>query len=137
VKPASVLSVRNVLLFSLVAEGATAVAAMLAPGLVAQLLFGLDVSGAGVAFGRLLGVTLLTLVIACWPDVATAGGTRPGLRAILAYNALAAAYLAYLGVAHHPMGFLLWPAVAEHALVALLLAAGMQRARRAAAGARS
>jgi len=132
----SVLTVRNVLLFSLAAEGATAVAAMLVPGLVARLIFGLDVSGAGVAFGRLLGVALLTLVIACWPDAVAPGGTRPALRAIFTYNALAAAYLVWLGVAHRPMGLLLWPAGAEHVLVAMLLAAGMRRAGPAAAGAR-
>jgi hypothetical protein len=128
------ITTRNVLLFSLVAEGATGLVVVLAPGLVAQLLFGLDVTGAGVAFGRLLGVTLLTLVLACWPDAVAPGGTRAALRAVLAYNALAAAYLAYLGIAHHPMGILLWPAVAEHALVAALLGARARRAGPSAAG---
>ncbi len=46
--------------------------------------------GRGVAYGRLLGMTLLALVIACWP--------RRGLRP---------RYLAWLGVAHRPMGILL------------------------------
>jgi hypothetical protein len=116
-----------VLLFSLVAEGATAVAVILAPSLVARLLFDLDLAGAGVAVGRLLGVTLLALVIACSPEAAAPGGTRAALRAMFVYNALAGAYLAYLGVAHRPMGILLWPAVVEHLSVAALLATGTRR----------
>ena len=130
-KTASLISVRNLLLFSLVAEGATGLVVVLAPGLVAQLLFGSDVAGAGVAYGRLLGMTLLALVIACWPSADTV--PRPAVHAVLAYNLLAAVYLAYLGVAQRPAGILLWPAVAEHALVALLLATRMRNARPATA----
>jgi hypothetical protein len=122
-----------VLLFSLVAEGATGLAVILAPGLVAQLLFGTEVAGAGVAYGRLLGMTLLALVIACWPQADAV--PRPALHAVLAYNLLAALYLAWLGVAHRPAGILLWPAVVEHVLVTLLLAARMRDARPATAGA--
>ena len=108
------------LLFSLVAEGATALVVILAPGLVAHLLFGSDVAGAGVTYGRLLGMALLALVVACWPR--TAAVPPAALDAVLAYNLLAALYLAWLGVAERPTGILLWPAVAEHALVTLLLA---------------
>lgn len=130
-KSASLLSARNVLLFSLAAEGGTGIIAILAPGLVAPLLFGTDVAGAGIAYGRLLGMTLLALVIACWPHADTV--PRPALHAVLAYNLLAALYLAWLGVAHRPTGILLWPAVAEHALVTLLLATRMRDARPGAA----
>ena len=114
------------LLFSLVAEGATGLVVILAPGLVAQLLFGTEIAGAGVAYGRLLGMTLLALVIASWPRADSV--SRPALHAVLAYNLLAALYLAWLGLAHRPAGILLWPAVAEHTLVTLLLAARMRGA---------
>ena len=97
---------------------------VLAPGLLAQLLFGADVAGVGVAYGRLLGMTLLALVIACWPRADAV--PRPALHAVLAYNLLAAFYLIWLGVAHGPVGILLWPVVAEHALVALLLGTRMR-----------
>ena len=126
-KNAALLSARNVLLFSLVAEGATGLVVILAPGLVAQWLLGADVAGAGVAYGRMLGVTLLALVIACWPRADAV--PRPALHAVLVYNLLAALYLAWIGVAHRPAGILLWPAVAEHALVTLLLATRMRDAR--------
>ena len=121
------------LLFSLAAEGGVGIIVVLAPELVAPLLFGAEVTGAGVAYGRLLGMTLLVLVIACWPRADAV--SRPALHAVLAYNLLAALYLAWLGVAHRPAGILLWPAVAEHVLVALLLAARMRDARPVAADA--
>jgi hypothetical protein len=133
VKTASLVTTRNVLLFSLVAEGATGLVVILAPGLVADLLFGNEVAGAGTAYGRLLGMTLLALVIASWPRADAA--SRPALHAVLAYNAVAALYLIWIGVAHRPVGILLWPAVAEHALVALLLATRMRAAHPATAGA--
>lgn len=121
---ASLLSARSVLRFSLAAEGATGLAVLLAPGLVAQLLFATGVAGAGVAYGRLLGVALLALVIACWPR----GDATPpaALLAVLVYNLLAALYLLWVGMARPPTGILLWPAVVEHALVTLLLAARMR-----------
>jgi hypothetical protein len=127
VKTASLVTARNVLLFSLVAEGVTGLVVMLAPGVVAQLLFGAEVAGAGVAYGRLAGMALLALVIACWPR--SEAVPRPSLHAVLAYNVLAALYLVWLGVAHRPTGILLWPAVAEHALVTLLLATRMRDAQ--------
>jgi hypothetical protein len=94
------------------------------------LLFGSDVTGAGVAFGRLLGVSLLALAIACWPGAGAV--SRPAVHAVVAYNLLAAMYLAYIGLMHRPGGILLWPAAAEHALVTLLLAMRMHRERVAA-----
>jgi hypothetical protein len=133
VKTPALFSARNVLLFSLAAEGGTGIIVILAPGLVAPLLFGADVSGVGVAYGRLLGMALLALVIACWPHADTV--PRPALHAVLAYNLLAALYLVWLGIVHRPTGILLWPAVVEHALVALLLATRMRDARPAPAGA--
>ena len=129
-KTASLISVRNVLLFSLVAEGATGLVVVLAPGLVAQLLFGSDVAGAGVAYGRLLGMTLLALVIACWPSADAV--PRPALHAVLAYNLLAAVSRLPWGRAAPRRD----PAVAGRcgdALVALLLATRMRNARPATA----
>ena len=45
----------------------------------------------------------------------------PTFRAMLIYNALIALYLAYLFMAGHLGGLLLWPGVALHAVVALVL----------------
>jgi hypothetical protein len=126
-KTSSLICVRNVLLFSLVAEGATGLAVALAPGLVAQLIFCSDVAGTGVVFGRLLGVSLLALAIACWPSTDVV--PRQVVHAVLAYNLLATVYIGYLGIAQHYAGNLLWPAVVEHALATLLLATRVHSAR--------
>ena len=119
-RTASLVTTRNVLLGSLTAEAITGATVALAPALLSRLLFGSAVAGAGATYGRLLGVTLIALVIACWP---VAPEVPPAARrAVLPYNLLAAVYLAYLGIGTRA-GVLLWPAVAEHALVTLLLAA--------------
>jgi hypothetical protein len=65
-------------------------------------------------------IALLALGLACWPGrQRVASGSAP-FRAMLTYNALIALYLAYLRTAG-PGGPLLWPAVALHASMALLL----------------
>ena len=71
-------------------------------------------------FARVAGVALLALGLACWPGTNVTGERTPATHAMLAYNPLIASYLVYLaavGVA----GILLWPAVAEHVIVTLLL----------------
>jgi hypothetical protein len=48
-------------------------------------------------------------------------GNSSAVRGMLTYNSLTAMYLTYLGTLGHLRGILLWPAVALHAVVALLL----------------
>jgi hypothetical protein len=43
------------------------------------------------------------------------------VRALLVYNLLATIYLIYLGFATNLTGILLWPAVAMHAILTVLL----------------
>jgi hypothetical protein len=43
------------------------------------------------------------------------------MRALLIYNLLATIYLAYLGFSGQLVGILLWPAVAVHVLLSILL----------------
>ena len=124
----STQSKRAVLLISLVAEAATAVALFAAPGVVGELLFGEPFDGAAVALARLLGAALIAMVIACWPP-AEAPAMPAAVRGLAAYNALAACLLAYFGSAGDASGILLWPAVTEHALVAVLLALGRPAAQ--------
>jgi hypothetical protein len=94
------------------------------PGLVliiaprmARLLLGIDISGAAVGITRVAGAGLLVLGIACWPRV-QANIARA--RAMLIYNVLATAYLAYLRIASELVGKLLFPALAVHAVLAVL-----------------
>jgi len=113
---------RKLLAFAAIVEIATAVAVLAVPLLVVDLLLGGDVRGVGVAVVRCFGVALLALGMACWPAPANAAAVR----AMLAYNALVALYLAYLFVFRQAGGVLLWPAVALHAAVALGLAMAKQ-----------
>ena len=104
--------------FAAIVEIGTAVAVIVVPQPVVALLLGENVTGIGIPVARCFGVALLGLGLACWPS--GQGGTSP-FRAMLAYNVLIALYLAYLFTAAHVGGVLLWPAVALHAAVAILL----------------
>jgi hypothetical protein len=101
-------------------EAATGLALMIDPALVARLLLGGDLPGVGTALGRVAGFALLSLGLACWPQPGAANA--PALRALLTYNPLVALYLLYLGIGGESVGSLLWPAVALHAVMTLLLA---------------
>jgi Ca2+/Na+ antiporter len=112
---------RNILAFAAVLEVGTGFALMIDPAIVVKLLIGLEVSGAGMLLGRCFGIALLALGLACWPGRQLAKNDSQAFWAMLLYNVLIALYLAYLGTAGHLDGLLLWPAVALHAVVALLL----------------
>lgn len=103
-------------------EVVTGLALIVAPSVVARLLFGGDLSGPGQALGTLAGFGLLALALACWPARDAAGSAAPALRGMLLFSLLAALYLAYRGVVGGAVGLLLWPAAAFHAVLALLLA---------------
>jgi hypothetical protein len=128
---ASLDNQRKILAFSAIAEGATGLALMHDPALVASLLVGPNLSGVGVILGRCFGMALVALSLACWPGRQRAEGGSPNSRAMLAYNSLIALYLADLGALGHARGTLLWPAVAVHAVVALSLLWTWRRGRRA------
>ena len=51
------------------------------------VLFGIDESGKRLPLGRIAGIALLALGVACWPGTDAAGDGMPALRAMLAYNA--------------------------------------------------
>jgi hypothetical protein len=104
---------RWVLVFAAVSEVATGVAMLLVPALVGQLLLGSELTGVAVTVARVAGVALIGLGVACWP-----GPPRIGM---LIYGAGVALYLAYVGLAGGPAGILLWPAVAVHAVLTVLL----------------
>jgi hypothetical protein len=115
--------VRNVLAIASVAEAVTGVVAVVDPSFVASLLLGTGLSGAGAQIGRCFGMAALTVGLACWPGPVGVGSLAAPRRGMLFYNLAIGAYLAVLGAAGQAAGFLLWPAVAYHALVALVLAA--------------
>ena len=115
------VALAKLLLFVAVVEIATGLALLADPGLVIALLLGASGSPEATAIGRFLGIALLALGLACRPIMQRASDTAPAIQAMLLYNLLVALYLACLGTIGHSGGLLLWPAVALHAVVALLL----------------
>jgi hypothetical protein len=103
-------------------EGGTALALVLAPSVVARLLFAVDAQVVAVPLARIAGIALLSLVIAC----VYKNGAR---RALLIYNVLVGGYLLILGLSGYAAGILLWPVVVIHGVMALLLMRDSARRR--------
>jgi hypothetical protein len=114
-------TLRKILAFAVVVEVGTGLVLMIDPEIVVALLLGVDISGGGILLGRYFGIALLALGLACLPIRQCGESGSPPFRAMLTYNVLIAVYLAYLGTVAHLKGLLLWPVVALHAVMALLL----------------
>ena len=112
---------RGARVLAAVGETATGVALLLAPSLVGQWLLGAELTGVAVTIARVAGIALIGLGVACWPGTPLLG--------MLTYSAAVALYLAYIGLAGGSSGVLLWPAVVLHAVVTVLLARRMARAK--------
>lgn len=114
-------------------EAGTGIALIAGPGFVVRLLLGAGLSGGGIAVGRVAGLGLFSLGLACWPRGNEAA--TQAIRALFIYNLLVAAYFGYLGIGGGFASYLLWPVFALHALLAILLTRpayeGLRRARRA------
>jgi hypothetical protein len=103
-------------------EAAFGLVLLVYPPAVVRLLFGAEVAGAGMVMSRVAGIALIALGIACWPGRAMRGRAAAALGGMLVYSLLATLYLAYLGLGGEWAGKLLWPAVAVHAVLTVLLA---------------
>ena len=82
-----------------------------------RLLFGAEISGAGVIMSRIAGIALIGLGVTCWPG----DSAFQALNGMLTYSALAMLYLSYIGVRWKAVGVLLWPAVVAHVILLVLL----------------
>ena len=111
----------RVLPIAAVCEAGTGLALLIVPSLVAQLLLGEPLAGVAVPVARVAGLALIGLAIACWPG--------PPLAGMLAYSTSVMLGLAYLGTAGGLSGVLLWPAVALHLILTVLLARDITRRR--------
>ena len=99
--------------FAAVAEAATGFALLIVPSLVGYLLLGEELTGGAIPVGRVAGIAVIALAIACWPG--------PPLVGMLTYSALVTLYLEYLGFSGGLTGVFLWPAVALHVVLSILL----------------
>jgi hypothetical protein len=104
---------KKVLNFAAIGEAATGLALLIVPSLVGQLLLGEELTGGAIPVARVAGIALVALGIACWPG--------PPLVGMWTYSAVVTLYLAYVGFAGGLAGILLWPAVALHLVLSILL----------------
>jgi hypothetical protein len=103
---------KALLTFAAIGEAATGLALVVAPALVVQLLLGQDLVGVGVSVARVAGIALVGLGVALRPG--------PPLLGMLIYSTAVALYLAYVSISG-VSGLLLWPVVALHAILSVLL----------------
>jgi hypothetical protein len=115
--------------FASIVEIATGLALLVDPRFVVALLVGPNTPVEEIPMGRLPGIAILALGLACWPDADHAASGAAALRAMLVYNVLIALFLAYLYKIGHLGGVLLWPGVVLHAVVALVLIGAWRAAR--------
>jgi len=123
----------RILCIAAVVEIGTGLALVLVPRIVVALLVGPGAKVEEMPLAPFPGIALVALGLACWPGSRPANAGAPAFRAMLVYNALIALFLAYLFTTGRAAGILLWPAVALHGLVALLLTWSWRRERYAGA----
>jgi hypothetical protein len=128
------VSTRRILFAAAAAEAFAGLALLVLPSIVTALLLGAQASGLTDVMSRVAGIALIALACACWPRATHPADSR-SCGGLLIYNGLAALLLAYLGVSNRPYGILLWPAVAIHSGLAILLALCLANLLRSATGA--
>jgi len=111
----------KILAFAALVEIATGAGLIVVPAFVIAVLLGESGTGQSLLLGRFLGIALLALGAACRPAGRRVGSDSTTFQGMLIYNSLVALLLATVGSVGPATGPLLWPAVVEHAAVALLL----------------
>ncbi len=109
----------SLIILAVALEAIVGVALIVSPSPAAVLVFGGALSAPGEAIGRLAGVALLALAVACSPSAAK--GPSSDLRGLLAYNLLATIFFLSVGIDGRSVGVLLWPVVGLHAILTALI----------------
>lgn len=102
-------------------EVLTGAGLVLAPSLLAKLLFGSEMNATGDLVGRISGLVMICLALGSWPHTFE-GDSRQVLLPLLALSLLAVVFLIYVGIGGVNVGVLLWPAAATHFVIGVLLA---------------
>ena len=92
------------------------------PSLLTWLLFASDLTQPGQEMGRVAGLALLGLALACLPRPGAGETSTATIEGLLLLSVLVTAYLVYLGLSTASVGVLPWPAAATHVALAVLLA---------------
>jgi len=114
---------KKLLILTAVIEGLTGLILLVYPPIVIRLLLDSEIAGAGVLMSRFAGIALIALGVACWPD----GNTFRAV-GMLTYNLLVILFLVYVGI-NVGAGILLWPTVAIHAVLSVLLVRAWRKER--------
>src|SRR6476646_847320 len=123
---------KRLLIVTALIEATTGLGLIGVPAIVVRLLLGSELLGAGIPLGRLAGVALLTLGIACWlasSDIESCG-TRGVVSAMAVYNFGAVLVLGTAGLHSQPIGVGLWPAVILHSAMAVWCVASLLQKQR-------
>ncbi len=110
-------------------EAATGFGLIVMPSVVVRLLLGAEISGASIPLGRVAGVGLLALGVACWLASydAQSCGARGLVSAMVLYNLGTVVILGAAGLQSQSVGIALWPAVILHAAMAVWCVACLRR----------
>ena len=119
----------HLLKLTAVIEAGTGLGLLAVPAVVVRLLLGAEISSASLPLGRVAGVALLALGVACWLAHCDeqSRAARGLVAAMLLYNVATVAVLAFAGVGLGLHGMLLWPAVVLHAVMAVWCAGCLRR----------
>lgn len=74
----------KLLALTAVGEAFLGMVLLVSPPVVVRLLFGAEISGAGMVMGRITGISLIALGVACWPG----NGTARTVWGMVTYSAL-------------------------------------------------
>jgi hypothetical protein len=110
-------------------ETSTGLALIVVPAFVVRLLLRAEISGAAITLGRVSGLALLALGVACWLasyDEQSCAG-RGVVSAMVIYNLGVVLVLGAAGIQSPPVGILLWPVVILHAAMGALCVAALLR----------
>jgi len=114
---------KKVLTLAAVVEAATGLALIIVPSLIGRLLFNEELTGIVIPVARVLGIALIALGVCCWPS-------STALCGMLTYSALVTLYLLFLAIRGEWVGPLLWPVVALHGILTVLLARAWFQSRK-------
>lgn len=112
---------KRLLKLSAFIEAATGLGLICVPAVIVRLLLGSELLSAGIPLGRLAGVALLSLGIACWlvsSDMQSCAA-RGVVAAMTLFNIGAVLVLGAAGLQSQPVGIGLWPAVILHTAMAV------------------
>ena len=110
-------------------EAATGLGLITVPAIAVRLLLDAEMSGATIPLGRVAGVALLALGVACWlaRDDTQTRAARGLVSAMVLYNLGAVIILGSAGLGSQSVGIALWPAVILHAAMALWCVTSLRR----------